>query len=69
MGCCNGTVADLVNSPPVFLVIPQHADPQHVHHLWKLLIHEGGSDYRKKCNSKEKEEKMVLYHTVFNCIS
>lgn len=38
------TVADLVNSPPVFLVVLQHAGPQHVHYLWKLLIHEGGSN-------------------------
>lgn len=39
-------MANLVDPSPVLLVVPQHAGPQHVHHLWKLLIHEGGSDYR-----------------------
>lgn len=41
-------MADLVNSPPVLLVISQHAGPQHVHHFWKLLVHEGGSDYNRR---------------------
>lgn len=49
---CSGPVTDLVDSPPVLLVVPQHASPQHVHHLWELLIHEGGSVYTV---TKEKE--------------
>lgn len=44
----NSTEADLVDSPPVLFVVPQHAGPQHVHHLWELFIHEGGSVYKKK---------------------
>lgn len=43
----NSTEADLVDSPPVLFVVPQHAGPQHVHHLWELFIHEGGSVYKK----------------------
>lgn len=46
VSCCNSTEADLVDSPPVLFVVPQHAGPQHVHHLWELFIHEGGSVYK-----------------------
>lgn len=46
----NSTEADLVDSPPVLFVVPQHAGPQHVHHLWELFVHEGGSVYIKKKN-------------------
>lgn len=49
--------ADLVNSPPVFLVVPQHAIPQHVHHLRKLLVHEGGSDYKNNHTGKERDKQ------------
>lgn len=48
VSCYNSTEADLVDSPPVLFVVPQHAGPQHVHHLWELFIHEGGSVYKKK---------------------
>lgn len=64
VGWCNSTGADLVDSPPVLLVIPQHAGPQHVHHLWELLIHEGGSGFRKHSQKKEGEGNIVLLLTI-----
>lgn len=57
MGRRSSAGADLVDSPPVLLVIPQHAGPQHIHHLWELLIHEGGSDY---INMEDKEGDTAL---------
>lgn len=59
-GQCRSMKADLVNSPPVFLVVPQHAIPQHVHHLRKLLIHEGGSDYKNNHTGKKDEKDKHL---------
>lgn len=38
----------LVDSSPVLLVIFQHPGPEHVHHLWELLIHEGRSTHTHK---------------------
>lgn len=49
--------ADLVNPPPVFFVVPQHAIPQHVHHLRKLLVHEGGSDYKNNHTGKKRDKQ------------
>lgn len=60
--------ADLVNSPPVFLVVPQHAIPKHVHYLWELLIHKGGSDYQNNATGKETRRTNVtgLIKTRYN---
>lgn len=52
--------ADLVNSPPVFLVVPQHAIPQHVHHLWELLVHEGGSNQKNNHTETERDKQSEL---------
>lgn len=41
----------LVDSSPVLFVVLQHPGPQHVHHLWELLIHEGRSTNTK--NNKQ----------------
>lgn len=60
VGCRNSTVADLVNPPPVSLVILQHAGPQHIHHLWKLFIHEGGSETVRKRKDKDGENGLLL---------
>lgn len=42
-----------VDSSPVLFVVLQHPGPQHVHHLWKLLIHKGRSTNTNTINIKK----------------